>query len=103
MLTVRFASGLSLTYNAAYYIECFDGGWHLYTKKGGSWIATANGDCIIEAEPPCAISSRPLDLAAAIAVVREQMREAGYRDAEALAELKLELKDLNRQTLRWRK
>lgn len=55
MITVRFATGFSVQYNSAGYVDRgTEGLARLYDKKGGTWIATVQGDCIIEGStPPC--------------------------------------------------
>lgn len=58
MMTVRFASGLSIQYNTACFAECrVDGAYtDLYTRNGGKWIAQVpTAACVIEAVPACRV------------------------------------------------
>jgi len=52
MLTVRFATGLSLQYNSANHAVRSQYGYtDLYSKepsRGGTWIAQVPNDCLIE-------------------------------------------------------
>lgn len=55
MMTVRFQSGYSVTYNRANFIiwaRSREGLHSLYTKKGGEHIATFPGSCLIEWQYP---------------------------------------------------
>lgn len=55
MITVRFQNGFSVQYNGGCHIDRETAGLaRIYDKKGGSWIATVQGDCIIEGSTkPC--------------------------------------------------
>lgn len=68
MMTVRFESGYSVTYNNANYIRWATsrGGFHrLYDKKDGDLITTVSGNCMIEWGRPCRVDkpgeSRKMD------------------------------------------
>lgn len=58
MLTVRFPTGVALTYNDAHDVEynTFSKRFQLLNKKG-EWVAvlTESTGCIIEADAPCSI------------------------------------------------
>jgi len=58
MMTVRFASGLAVTYNSANYVTRTNGYADLYTKRHGAWIAQVPNDAIIETVRPCTVEYR---------------------------------------------
>jgi hypothetical protein len=58
MMTVRFASGLAVTYNSATYVTRNSAYADLYAKKDGAWIAQVPLDAIIEVVRPCAVEMR---------------------------------------------
>ena len=53
MLTLRFPSNLTVTYNTAKYLLRTSDGYHLYTEKGGRWIASVqlSAGVVVEAVP----------------------------------------------------
>ncbi len=62
MITVRFPTGVSITYNAAHYVEHPERYWKLYDKapdKGGDLIAIiqASAGAILEFPAPCRIEN----------------------------------------------
>lgn len=55
MMTVRFPSGLAVTYNGATHGLWDAGRYLLKDKKGGNIIAAVVGDAIIECTRPCRV------------------------------------------------
>lgn len=57
MMTVRFPSGVSIQYNNATHVERKPGIARLYNRKQEprTWIASIQGDCIIEGERACRV------------------------------------------------
>lgn len=105
MLTVRFPSGVSFTYNNANFVYRTDNGWQLYTtdpKNGGEWVASIQNSagCTIEASKPCRIENPVAGLtqAAAADLVLENLRELDWRRLKAL---KIALRDFNAKTCEW--
>ena len=57
-MTVRFASGLAVTYNSAHHVIRRSGYADLYTEKDGEWLAQVPIDAIIEVVRPCVVEMR---------------------------------------------
>ena len=86
MMTVRFSTGISVTYNDANYVEPREGHFRLSSKSGGGgfFIAMIPKDAIVEAVRPCRVESRPLDVQSAAALILEKPEALRYADAAAL-------------------
>ena len=104
MITVRFASGFSVTYNQAYWVETREGNpLRLKDCEGGEIIAMVPTTALVEFSSPCAMSNPGLDLKSAVGVVLAEARgKGGWDICEKLVELKALLADFNRQTRRWK-
>lgn len=55
MITVRFPSGLAVTYNEATHGLWDRGLYVIKTKRDGDWVASVVGDAIIECTRPCRV------------------------------------------------
>ena len=104
MITVRFASGFSVTYNQAYWVEAREGDLlRLKDRKGGETIAIVPKTALVELSFPSAMSNPGLDLKSAVEVVLAEARgKEGWDICEKLIKLKALLADFNRQTRRWK-
>lgn len=65
MMTVRFPTGLAITYNDARLVYYNDRHWELYTgdkANGGRFIATIqpSAGAVVEVVPPCVVSTAAL-------------------------------------------
>ena len=104
MITVRFASGFSVTYNSASWVDWTDDQTiRLKDREDGKTIALVPKVALVEFSSPCAMSNPWLDLKSAVEVVLAEARgKGGWDICEKLAELKALLADFNRQTRRWK-
>lgn len=108
MLTVRFGSGLAITYNDANHVQwnAPEGGHTLYTRSGGQLVATVPEGAIIEFRRPCVISKphEAEDLDNAIRVVADALEgQPGCNGARhRLADIKRYLRDFDARTMDWR-
>ena len=103
MITVRFPSGLAVTYNQANMIEWASDFASLKNKGTGQLFATVNtgGGAIIEWNTPCEVKtpSQTPTLDSASDLTLAELRRVRY---EILVSLKEELEKFNRQTGKWR-
>lgn len=84
MITVRFPTGFSIQYNdATYGLRNSAGYTDIYTEKGGTFIAQAPNDCLIEWVGPCrtynAIPAEPDALLALTKEIRLLKRKLGVK------------------------
>lgn len=101
MLRVRFATGLTLTYNTGWYAEAWgsDGRISIKEKKDGTLLAIAPADALVEWASPCRIEEP-----GAQALVRAANDPALLKELPAgvLQRLKVALAAYNRHTGTWR-
>ena len=103
MMTVRFPSGHFVTYNNANLLSYAAHAWELHSKKGGDWIASIqpSSGCLVEVTSPCRIGMA--DKREMLKAVSENLRQfTSYEDCKALAAIKRELQEFNRQLKRWK-
>ncbi|HUS92185.1 MAG TPA: hypothetical protein VM695_10070 [Phycisphaerae bacterium] len=107
MLTVRFPSGVAVTYNAATNFEYHTGNIRLVDSQN-CWIAEIQGSAaaIVERVAPCKVAQSINDTAAAIAhllAVAEREESLPYYGAGAkLAELKRALGRFDARCRAWK-
>jgi hypothetical protein len=107
MITIRFPSGLSITYNNANYLYRELTKTVLYTKsveEGGKFVAQVLGDHVVEFEGPCKIENVGIDLSdgKALEIVAQKIRKFKNGQASKLAEIKAALRDFDARTLSWK-
>lgn len=78
MITVRFPNGQAVQYNSATHAETSGANWWLYTKKDGTFIASAPQSCIMEYVAPCRVYN-PLTTKAATEIAAEVGREVKHQ------------------------
>lgn len=105
MLTVRFATGISVTYNTARFLSRESECWKLYTadpNKGGAWIASIqpSAGAIVEAIDACKVEQAALSVAEAARLL-SSTDELGRLDSSVVRRLKAKLAGFNAKTLRW--
>lgn len=106
MITVRFASGLAVTYNDAYYVSWGEGFNKLYDKapeNGGSIVACVPLDAIVEWRRPCTVAGVSVSVNDALAVL-ESATQAELENGRCslLASVKKRLAGFNRHTRSWK-
>lgn len=108
MVTVRFASGVAVQYNAAQYLIHGEGAWKLYTANpanGGTLVVAiqASAGAIVELYPACRVEDPAHDLTneRALRLVAERIREFSARAPQLAAQLKVALRAFNAKTRRW--
>jgi hypothetical protein len=107
MLTVRFPNGQAVTYNDANFCRYTEHTFNLWTKEGGTWIATITYEsgAIIEAVPPCKVENpiAAMTLKVACEMVLASARNANYRESILLADVKKMLRKFHGQRHVWSK
>lgn len=107
MITVRFPSGVSLTYNTATYIERtndhVDICYRDANQKGWK-LAEVPKDCVIEYTAACKIENPTTGLTSESAIRLLLQSDAMLRSAPLylLGQLKAKLADFNRKTYAWK-
>lgn len=106
MLTVRFPTGVSVTYNTANYLHRENDVWRLYTAKDGEWVASISpaSGCLVEAIPACKVENPTTDAnrRTMLLNVVKHLREYSYMDFDLLIQLKRELKDFDAKARGWK-
>lgn len=106
MMTVRFPSGVAVTYNDATYLRYGARAQELYTKDpaaGGTWIASvpvATG-CIVETCRPCKVEQAALTVEAAAKHLAQNSGELRRLAPWVARDLKRALQKFNARTLTW--
>ena len=102
MITVRFASGLAITYNEANFVEWGELHTTLRASKEGRAIAFPPIDALIEFEGPCTVTGAAVSVDDALAVLgRATQAELERASGSRLAEAKKRLAPFNRRTHCW--
>jgi|SRR5581483_4278601 len=109
MMTVRFASGVAITYNeATWFRRNNDGSWALYTAdpdKGGRWVASVQSAAgiVLEVQRAFRVENPVEELTGehALKQVAERIREFSARAPRVAAQLKRDLRAFNAKTHRW--
>ena len=103
MITVRFPTGLAVTYNKANFLSWGSINWEIRESKDGKWIASipAGTNCIVEVVYPCKVenTNQVQSLDSAALLVRMELKRLRVEDLRAL---KYSLENFNRQTGKWR-
>jgi hypothetical protein len=84
MITIRFPTGLAITYNDANYVVWGQSHHTLSDGKGGRKIAFVPNDCIIEFVQPCTVTGHKVSVNDALDVLlnaTKHEREAAARSA----------------------
>lgn len=109
MMTVRYPNGVATRFNDANYIvwAVSVNSFHkLHTKRPATddnFIAIVPGTCSIEWQAPCAVLNQVGSVDEALDLLEStDLRRLSWRQTSKLADLKLRLASLNRQTMRWR-
>lgn len=106
MMTVRFPSGVSVTYNDASWLKYGQHAHELFTadpSKGGLWIVSipAGADCIIEARPCCKVEQAALTVQAAAQHLAQNETALRAVDGWVLRDLKRALQRFNARSQSW--
>lgn len=109
MITVRFSTGVSITYNTATTIKRLqDGGMEICRKdeKGQLWLIALiapRADCVIEHVTPCRmenpVEGKTIESAVKMLAEAEDLRKA---PSYWLSRLKKRLEDFDRRTNQWK-
>lgn len=107
MMTVRFPSGVAVTYNNANFLSYKTSAWELHTgnpDKGGSWVCSIplSTGCIVEVVQPCVVENATLTLKKALAHLANPVESLRGCDNYSLARLKRKLTCFNARTRCWR-
>ena len=109
MMTIRYPSGVSITYNNATFLKYATHAWDLYTAdpdKGGKWVASImpSAGAMVEVSPPYKIENPAENLTGerALQEVAGRIHSFGSGSGAQLAKLKRALADFNMRTRRWR-
>lgn len=89
MITVRFATGFSVQYNDATFVDNGENCHRLLTEKGGRIIARVPHDCIVEFVSPCRTYTP-------IATDSDQVKAT-------IDQLAKDVRSLKREVAKWRK
>lgn len=108
MMTVRFSTGVSITYNDANFISwAIDrNGFHkLYTEQGGDLIAYVPGEALIEWRQYCKMENPTTGMTYkhALEIVTEHIKEFNNGSGHNLVKIKRALQDFDGRTLCWKK
>lgn len=105
MITLRFPTGFSIQYNAANFLQQRGSGERvLYTddpNRGGQWVASVYGDCIVEVRKPCRTYNASHD-PSALGRAALQAIEARELDGWTLARIKIALQDFDARRRSWK-
>ena len=108
MMTVRYPSGVAVTYNGAGFLRYLNsGGMELYTAdpdKGGKWIATvqAGAGATVEVRSPCKVETAEMDVRRAAEILADRAGELERLPGSTLRALKARLTRFNSKTWTWR-
>lgn len=106
MITVRYPSGVAITYNRARFLTRGPSGWNLYTKEEGEWICSIqeSAGVIVEAQAPCRIENPAVDLPESRAeeMVAAMYEEGRHTSGDQAARVKRALRAFNMQTWKWK-
>lgn len=106
MLTIRFPTGLVVTYNAAIRVRTFNGCFKLYSDvKCEQWIASISlsSGAIVESQTPCSIRNSLASVDQLDQLTQRVDRyEFSYSEICALSRLKTALNSLNARKKEWK-
>jgi hypothetical protein len=109
MLTVRFPTGIAVTYNTAMFLKSGASSWRLYTAdpdRGGQWVASiqVSAGASVEAVGACRIENPVEDLTSdhALRRVTAEVADLARRYPSQVAALKRALTQFDSRTRSWR-
>lgn len=108
-MTVRFSTGLAVTFNTANWLRGLTGGQgDLYTRdpdKGGRWLARIPADAILEAVSPCVVNMQGQSDGDLLDEVIARVRGMSLLDGVGgqLADLKRSLRGFDARDLTWKR